>query len=59
MLHGPFSWEKRLIVVLIALAILTQTAGFTNADISLPAFIIAILVLLVSIAGQQQHPNGL
>lgn len=59
MLHGPFSWEKRLIVVLIALAILTQTAGLANADISLPAFIIAILVLLVSIAGQQHRANGL
>jgi hypothetical protein len=53
MTDKPFAWEKVLVLIFIALLVLTQFAVFRNADISLPAIVTAILVLLIAIAGRR------
>lgn len=51
------TWEIILLLILVALVILTQLTSFSNADISLPALITAILALLVNIAGKHWTSN--
>ena len=57
MTDKQIAWEKILVLILIALIVLTQTTNFSNADISLPALVTAVFVLLISIAGKHHASN--
>jgi len=52
MIDKQLTREKILVLILVALVVLTQFTNFSNADISLPALVTAVVTLLISIAGK-------
>ena len=52
-------WERllALALILVTLVVLTWIADFRNADISFPAIVTAMLVLVMGAAGKRDAPE--
>ena len=55
MRNRRLAWGKMPILFLIAVLVLTRCVDFSNADISFPAIVTAIVVLLITMSGKRHE----